>query len=440
MRRKILALAWPAVLEMMLYMLLDIVDVAFVGRLGARPLAAVSLGAQIYFTVLFVFSALSTGATTLIARAIGAGDRDLVSRVAGKSLMLALLVGVAVTVAARTCSEAILIPFHFEPAVKKLAAAYIRTAGSAAVFAMLLFVSNGIFRGAGLTKIPMLVAGITNVIHIGAEYLLVFGRLGLPAYGAVGSALATALAQVFGCLVTLTLLWSGMTPLRARMRDLLRPGGNDLVLKVIRLSLPAGLEEAMMDAGRVVGSVMLAPLGTIPFAAHEVANVAESLSFMPGYGFAVAATALVGQSLGAGNPRQAGHCAREAAKMALVVMGGVALAFLLFPSAIVRLFSHDPGVVGLGALCLRIAVLEQPSIALSMVLSGALRGAGDTRTPMLVTLASTWLLRIPLFYLAVYVFAMGLPAIWVITALDWLTRACLAGYWFRKGAWQKVEI
>lgn len=441
MRRRIFALAWPAVCEMMLYMLLDFVDVAFVGRLGARALAAVGLGAQIYFSVLFIFSALSTGATALVARAIGGGDDKRAAGVAGRALLLAFWVGIGVTVLAYFFSDDTTSLFRFEPAVRNLAAVYVRTAALSAAFSMVLFVSNGIFRGAGMTKVPMLVAALTNVVHIAADYVLIFGKFGFPALGVKGAAVATSFAQVFGCLLVLAVLVSGVTPLRVRPGDILHAcEGWSLTAKLIALSVPAGIEEGLMDVGRIIGSFMLAGLGTVPFAAHQVASTAESLSFMPGYGFAVAATTLVGQSLGARNPRQARQNGWEAAKLAILAMCGIALIFLLLPAGVVGLFTQDRKVLELGSLCLRIAAFEQPTIALDMVLAGALRGAGDTRTPMLIATLSTWGVRIPLFYLSIYVFSCGLPAIWVITVFDWLVRSLLVTWMFWRGRWQKIRL
>ncbi|HAA90582.1 MAG TPA: MATE family efflux transporter [Peptococcaceae bacterium] len=438
-RKKIIALAWPAILEMLLYMLLDIVDVAFVGRLGPRALAAVGLGAQIYFSVLFVFSAIAAGATALIARAIGAGEKQKAGRVAGQALLLALMIGAGFGLVAFFFAQEIVGLFRFEEEVRQLAAVYLRTAGTPAAFALLLFVASGIFRGAGLTKIPLVIAGITNIVHIGADYVFIFGKLGLPALGVQGAALATAFAQTFGCFLAILLLLTGLTPLRVSPDDFFRLEFG-LIGKVVNLSVPAGLEEALISFGAIASSYLLAALGTLAFAAHQVTLVAESLSYMPGYGFAVAATTLVGQSLGAGRPEDACRHAWEAVKLALLVMGGVALIFLFVPELVVQLFASDPEVIGLSALCLRIAAFEQPGIAIDMVLAGALRGAGDTRTPMLITVFSTWFLRLPLFYLAVDVYSFGLPVIWVITVGDWLVRAMLVASCFKRGNWRKIQL
>lgn len=438
-KRKIISLAWPAVLEMMLYMLLDVVDVAFVGRLGSRALAATGLGAQIYFSALFIFSALGAGAAALVARAIGAGDKKMAGRVAGQALSWSVLAGLVIGLLAFFCADDVLNLFSFEFHVRQLAAAYIRITGAVAVFALPFFIGNGIFRGAGLTRIPLAVAGITNVIHVAADYVLIFGKLGFPALGVQGAAAATAFAQVCGFAIVVFLLFSGVTPLKIALSDICCVD-EALVRRIVGLGVPAGCEEALLSLGRIVSSFMLAGLGTLSFAAHQVALTAESISFMPGYGFAVAAATLVGQSLGAKRPDCAHSQGWQAAKIALCVMGSVSLLFLFLPDFITRIFTNDSNVAGLGAVCLRIAAIEQPTIAIDMVMAGALRGAGDTRTPMLVAVLSTWLLRLPLFYLSINVFSFGLPMIWFITAFDSIVRASFLIYTFQKRRWQKIVL
>jgi len=438
--RRIFDLAWPAICEMMLYMLLDFVDVAFVGRLGAQALAAVSLGGQIYFSVIFLFAALSTGATALIARAVGANDLKRAGQIAGRTLLLALILGVVVTLCFQFFADAIIGLFHFEQAVQQMANAYVKITSSVAAFALILFVCNGIFRGAGLTKIPFYVAALTNIVNIIGDYVLIFGKFGFPALGAEGAALATAAAQVLGCLVMIVLLFSGTTMVKMGLTDLVYLGDFNLTSVIVKLSAPAGLEQILMSMASILASFMLSGLGTVPFAAHQVVMTAESLSFMPGYGFAVAATSLVGQSLGAQKPKQAYEHGLAALKMALLIMGMTGLVFLFFPSLIIRIFTSSGPVLELGSFCLRIAALEQLPLAVEMVLAGALRGAGDTRTPALITVLCNWLLRIPLFYLAIYVFHWGLPAIWCITVFDWCVRAVCVAVQYRRGQWQQISI
>jgi Na+-driven multidrug efflux pump len=149
---------------------------------------------------------------------------------------------------------------------------------------------------------------------------------------------------------------------------------------------------------------------------------------------------LVGQSLGTSKPKQAYQNGLEAVRMSLVVMSMTGVIFLLFPSIIVGIFTSSHQVMELGSLCLRITAFEQPALAVEMVLAGALRGAGDTRTPAVITILATWLLHIPFFYLSVFVFHWGLPAIWAVNVLDWSVRAMLLAVQYRRARWQQISI
>lgn len=206
------------------------------------------------------------------------------------------------------------------------------------------------------------------------------------------------------------------------------------------LSVPAGAEEALMNGSRMVSSFMIAALGTDAFAANQVTVAAESLSFMPGYGFAVAAGILVGQNLGARKPDNAMLVGRRSLRYSVAVMGGVGLIFLLVPHLIVRIFTNDVQVVRIASTCLRIAALEQVAIGTTDVLCGSLRGAGDTRTALRITATGTWAVRIPLIAISIYLLKLTLPAVWVITCLDWSVRAVLAMRYFRTGRWQRIRI
>ena len=185
---------------------------------------------------------------------------------------------------------------------------------------------------------------------------------------------------------------------------------------------------------------MVSSLGTVSLAAHQIAVNVESLSYMPGFGLAVAATTLVGQALGAGKENLAEASIRRAMTFALVVMGNMALVFGLFGPQVVRVFGATPEVLTLAGLAVRLAALEQLPIAVQMVISGSLRGAGDTRTPMVVTVVGTLLFRVSAVYLLAIVLDLGLAGVWLGTAVDWTGRAILLYLLFQRGTWKGIEV
>jgi len=439
LRRRLLLLAWPAILEMILHMMVGIVDTAMVGRLGPRELAAVGLGSRILFAVVFLFAAMGTGAAALVARAVGARDWSGANRIAAQAMVLGFLAGAAISLVGFTAGDYLFSLIRLEPLVARLVREYLQITMLPAALILPLFIANAILRGAGNTRAPLLIALITNGINIIGDYVLIFGRGGFPALGVAGAAAATAAAQVLGSLLALAVLFWGDPLLRLQPGDFLGWDGK-LVGRILRLSLPAGLEELVFSAGGMVFTLMVTSLGTVPFAAHQIATSVESLSYMPGHGFAIAAATTVGQSLGARHPEEAKEGGWQGAKLALLVMTGTGLLFFGFPRHLAAFFAPgEAEVIALGATAIRISALEQPAIALEMVLAGALRGAGDTRFPLLVTSLGFWLVRMPLTYLVVFVWRLPLGAVWVVTAIDWFFRSILLYRYYRRGKWLLVR-
>jgi putative MATE family efflux protein len=185
---------------------------------------------------------------------------------------------------------------------------------------------------------------------------------------------------------------------------------------------------------------ILAELGTIAYAANQVAVNGWALSFMPGFGFALAATTLVGQSLGAKDPTGAQQRGYTAYRMGAGLMGTVGLTFLLFPAQIVGFFTNDPQVIALGTMPLRMVGLIQPLLAATMIFAGGLRGAGDTRFPMIINGGAIWLIRLPLAYLFALVLGWGLPGAWTALVLDMSLRGVLNFLRFRSGRWKTIKV
>ncbi|HHY92918.1 MAG TPA: MATE family efflux transporter, partial [Firmicutes bacterium] len=253
------------------------------------------------------------------------------------------------------------------------------------------------------------------------------------------AALATAGAQVAGALGGLAIIFSGRGRIRVTPRQLLSWDGG-LVQRILRIGLPAALEELTFTVSGLALLFLVSRLGTVALAAHQVALTAEGISFMPGWGFAIAAATLSGQHLGARDEEGAFASGWLTARYCLRVMGSMGLLFLVLPGFLARLFTTDPDVAQLAATCLRIGALEQVPIAFEMVLSGSLRGAGDTRFPFLVSTFGNWVFRLPLVYLATAVWALPLWSVWAITVCDWVIRAGLLLTRYRGRHWVAVRV
>lgn len=435
---RILILAWPAVLEMLSVTAIWTVDTAMVGRLGATALSAVGLGGQWLFAGLWLFGALGIGASSLVARHVGAKEHDQANLVAVQSVKLAFLIGLVVLGFGWRFGPQLISLLTKDPSVHGAALIYFRTRLVTLPLMLGTTVANATLRGSGNTRLPLVVSVSANATNIVLDYILIFGAFGAPRWGVYGAAVASAIAEGTAFVIVMSVIFQGKSLIRFTWRELGR-WRSALISSVLRLSLPAALEEGANNGAHMLFTIMITTLGTTAYAANTVAVSIESLSFMPGIGFAVACSSLVGQALGARDKKGAVSLGWNAMRLALLGMGAIALVFILAPEVVVRIFTNDAAVVPLAAACLRMAALEQPFMAIQMTLAGAMRGAGDTRTPLLSTLTGLWLVRLPVTWLAINHFGAGISTIWLITAADWSVRASVLAWLYARGKWAKLQ-
>ncbi|MFP4201003.1 MAG: MATE family efflux transporter [Clostridia bacterium] len=435
---EIFTLAWPAVLEMTLHMLTWVVDVAMVGRLGANALGAVSLGGQIFFAVTFFLGSIGVGMTALVARRWGSGDTEAASRAAAAGIFSSTILGILATVSIYFAAPSVFALAGFGSEATTSGIAYMRFAAPAALFMIPTAAINGVMRGTGDTRTPLLVTTIGNVVNIVGDYFLIFGVGFFPTMGVAGAAVAFSISQLiaagFACYAL---------SLRRRVhlsRQSITHPDPGALKSLLAMSLPAGISVLLMDSARTVTTFIIASRGEAILAAHQVAVTAEALSFMPGYGFALAAGVITGQSLGANNMARARAGVRECARIAALVMGSIGLLFLILPKQLVGLFSDDPALVPLAASCLRIAAFVQIPVAISEVLAGALRGAGDTRSGMLVAALGSWGLRVPLVWMLMHYLGLSLVYIWMGMVFEWLVRTAILWAIYRRERWTTIEM
>jgi len=436
----IIKLALPAVGENLLNTMVMVVEGMLVGWLrDAGALAAVGLGGFFVFLINSLFMALSIGATALVARAWGARDYERARDAAGQALLLAFGVALLVVALVSPLADGLFVLMGAEQRVVVLGSLYLRLVLSTAFFGFPLLVLSGIMRGSGDTRTPMLITLVMNVWNVVSAYGLIFGPGPLPAWEVRGAGVAAASALMLGGCLALFVVFTGRTQIRLEPRRVLR-WDREIMAAVFHLSLPAAAEMVIYRAGFALFMRIVSSLGTASLAANQIAVNVEALSYMPGFGLAVAATTLVGQALGAGKEDLAEASIRRSMNFALAVMGAMALVFGLFGPQLVGAFGATPEVLFLAGLAVRIAALEQLPIAVQMVVSGSLRGAGDTRTPMVVTVIGTLLFRVSAVYLLAIVLDLGLAGVWLGTAVDWTGRAILLYLLFQRGTWKGIEV
>jgi putative MATE family efflux protein len=393
--------------ENLLETLLGIVDTLLVAGLGTAAIAGVGTAQQIMFFLLAALSGLSVGSSILVAQAVGARDLGHASRLARQSLLWSVILSVPLALLGIGLAGSIIGIFGMTPDVARIGADYVRVTMGTVVVLVALVIGGGALRGAGDSRTPMMVTGIVNVV---LAYGLIYGHFGLPALGAVGSAWATFLARALALLLLVRALWSGRNGVGIAGRGGWRPDWS-IARRVFTLGIPASVEQIVMSTAFLVLTILVAHLGTDTLAAQRISMSALSFSFLPGVGFSIAATALVGQSIGAGRPRDGASVARVATTWAVLWMSGIGVLLLVFATPIMRLFTADPAVVRIGAAALRVVALTQPTWAIGLVQSGALRGTGDTRFPLIMSAMGIWS-AVLLAWLALRLLGGGLPAVW----------------------------
>ncbi|MEW6032255.1 MAG: MATE family efflux transporter [Bacillota bacterium] len=438
-RREIFRLAWPAILEMCLHMGVWMFDVAMVGRLGANALSATAVAGQIYWALIFLVAGIGVALTAVVSRLYGAGETREAERVGAQGLFLALVAGSLIGLVVWLGADALFGITGLGPEARANGVTYARIVCRGAPFVICGMALSGVLRGFGDTRTPMLVTAFVNLLNIVGDYLLIFGHLGFPALGVRGAALASVTAQATGAALLVFLLASGRLRARLDLAEVLRPRW-ETARRILRLAVPASLESLFTDLARTFGVLAVTSLGAVSMAAYEVTATTEALSFMPGYGFAIAATVLVGQSLGSGDPARARLAVGASARMALVFMGSLGVLFFLFPRPLVSIFTNDPAIIEVAARCLRVAAIGQPFMALQTVYVGALRGAGDTRTPMIIAGVTSWGCRLTLTYLVIFFFRLPVEWVWGVMNLDWALKLVWVRRAYRRGRWQSLAV
>lgn len=438
--RTVFSLAWPAMVEELGYAMLGIVDTILVGQLiGSDALAAVGLGTLLVWLPMTGGMAIAIGVTAVIARDTGAGDTTRVQQALRDSMALALVWGAAVSVLLIVLAKPILLLMGAEEDVVPMGTTYIWAVGPSMVLQSLIFAGGGALRGAGDTRTPMLIALLANVVNVVLAYFLISGALWAPEMGVLGSGLAYSLANVMGALVIVGLFLRGRSGLRY---DLARAASVSWrgIQRILTVGLPAGVEQLQFQIAFMIYARIVAGLGTEAYAAHTVALRAEALAIMPGFAFGIAAATLVGQALGAGLPAAAERAAKLCHLYAVIFMVGTGLVLFVAAPQVTRIFTDDPEVIDTGADLLRIFAFALPGLGTSAALAGGLRGAGDTRSVMILYTVCAWFLRIPVAFVFAIPLGLGAPGAWLGSVVDNSVRGLGIWYRFRQGRWKQIDV
>ncbi len=441
-RRSVLSLAWPSILENLLQSGMGLVTLLMVAQLGSSAVAGVGASTQLQILFISAFFALSMGATVITAHAFGAGRIGSASKIAKQAVVAGVFLSLIFSVIVGGFAGPMMRLMGADADVVSDGARFLQISSISFVFMAVMFVLGGVLRGIGDTRTPMLVTAGINVLNVVVSYPLIFGVGFMPRLEIDGAAIGMVISRLAGCLIMIWLLYRGWRGVSIAGRDGWKPDVKFLK-QLADIGLPSMAESMLRSGGQLLFVVIVFMLGTAVAASFQIAQNVMFLSMFPGFGFAMAATALVGQSLGAGNVARAAAASATATRACLVWMAVMGTAFFVFATPIMTLGASGPDsqeIIDAGVNALRVIAFAQPVQAIGFVLAGSLRGAGDTRWPMVSTTVSMWIFRLPLAYLFAITFGLGLVGIFLAMLIDNAILSAM-NYWrYRQGSWKTRKL
>lgn len=448
--RVIWYLAWPTILEQLLITLVQYVDTGMVGSLGENATAAIAISSSTTWLINGIFAAVAVGFSVPIGRYIGAGEFDKAKAVVRQAFMSILFVGIAATIAFQSIAAHLPVWLGADPAIIADATAYVRIVSAAYMFNVAVQISGSILRCAGDTRTPLIFNVTTNVINVVLNFLFIYAPRTISIFswefhmwganmGVRGAALATAISISFSGIMLTRALFRSASPIGISLRDKFRL--NKAIWKdMVKLGSPVAFERATLSLGQVFMTAMVTSLGTTHLAAHHLAITAESITYMPAFGFSAAATTLVAQSQGAGKPELAYRYGKFCTLGGVIFMTAMGFVLYFGGHTLLSLLTPVPEVIALGGDVLKIEAFAQPFFGLAVIISGVLRGARDTKWPFYISLIGMWLIRLPIAYSLLNFTTLGLAGLWVGMLADLFVRGSVSFFRFRGKKWLKNDI
>lgn len=447
--KQIMRLALPCIMENIFATLVGFVDTAMVGSLGAHSTASIGAVAAFTWFMHSLVSSISVGGTALVARMIGAKEHGEAEKVTGQVFWMTLLFSGVLTVFVQLFAPVVPVILQADASLHRDSATYLRCLSMGYMINFTGMALGGLLRGAGDTRTPMVSGMIANVANMVLNFFLIYESrtlhvlgLSIPMWGAgmgvAGAAIASAMANSLAGAYVFVRMLGKKTVIRLKICKLSQLRF-DVWKRILRIGIPAAVERCAVNVGQMVFSSMVSSIGVVEIAAHTLAIQIEGLGYMPAYGFATAATAMVGQGLGANDAEGAMYAGKRAAWISVGLLSAVGVCTFIGAPWLIALFTPDAGVRLVGAALVRICSFEQPFNAYT-VFSGGLQGAGDTRKPMIYSFVSMWCVRIFFAWFFGVFMGLGVYAIWWAMVADLGVRMLLLGRRFYKGEWTRIQV
>ena len=435
--KHLLRLAGPIILSYILQDAFNIIDMIFVGRLGPGAIAAVGVSGNL-LRLIGVFSlGISTGAGIMVAQYLGARDRAQAEHIVIQSILLAIFFSICVTLVGYPLAKPGLLAVRMvDPEVLSLGTTYMHIVLIGISTMFLSMTLGSIFRAGGDAFTPMVVLIFSTVINIVLDPLLIFGLWGFPKLGVAGSAYATLTGRGIGVIILLYLCWTGRAPIS--LKSIRFRADFTEMLAILRLGVYSSMQGFWRHFSRLGFLWVIGPYGKTVVAAYTICMRLRILVMNPGFGIANSVAPLVGQNLGANQVDRAERSARVANILGAAIMAVIGGIFLVFPETFIRIFTPDANVIEIGTIYLRFLAPTFGFIAFSLVLGKALNGAGDTFSPMVITLGSQLIVGLGLVIILSSM--IGLNGVWIGIALSNIVQGVAMWLWYHTGRWKSIKI
>jgi putative MATE family efflux protein len=438
LNRSILLLAIPMVLEMVLESLFAVVDVFWVGRLGANAVATVGLTESLIALVFAIGLGLALSTTAMVARRIGEKDPEGAAIAGVQAIIIGLTVSFGMGIPAAIVAPELLKLMGATPAIVTEGSGYARIALGGCGAIIMLFLNNGIFRGAGDAAIAMRLLWVSNIINLVLDPFLIFGLGPFPHLGITGAAVATFSGRTIGVLYQFYRLMKGSERIRVLARHL--RFNMVVMLRLMRVALTGMMQFAVANASWILLVRIVSEFGSVAVAGFTVAIRIVTFFILPSWGLSNAASTLVGQNLGAKRPDRAAQAVWRTAFYNMLFLGSIGIFFIAFATPVVNLFVDDPAVISLAVLALRTFSCGNVGYAYGMVMLQAFNGAGDTSTPTIVNFFGFWVVGLPLaWWLAIGLHLQAEGAFLAIVVAE-CAMASVGIILFRQGRWKRQRI
>ena len=438
--RTIWIIAIPQIVTNLMQSLFNVVDMFWVGRLGSESIAAVAIAGTVMLVLFTAIMGVGIGASAMVARAIGRQDFKWADLVTVNAIWLALLISVPVALLGYFNSEWLFHKMGAEGEVLTIGSHYLQILFANCAVIFLTFVINAVMQGTGDALTPMVIMTGALAVNAVVDPCLIFGWGPFPRLGVAGAAWSTVLSRAIACVLFLFALRSGKLRLRFRIRKMVANLNWGLNWSILRLGFPASLQLSIRGVMGIVLMSLVTPFGTAAVAAYGIGYRLFSLGLFPGFGFGVAAAGLVGQNLGAGKPDRSSRSAYYTVGYYVAFLSLIILAFGIIPKNLVAIFDKNPEVIDIGATMLQTVALGLPFVAVSLILNRSLGGAGDTISPLVITLISLWGLQIPLAAGLSKLESLGVVGVFWAGTIAQIAGAAMAYWHFKKGHWKKIKI